>query len=619
MTDGNMTELSRQDIVKRSRELDQDAAFEAGFASSADRRMYELSVRILGEARTQLMMALRFLDRALWKMPFVPVGDRLLLASDCRALYFNPMTVIENYRSQPARVTRAYLHTLLHCIFRHPLHTVRTDTIMWSVACDICVEAIAVELVGERYVLESDEAVGVVVQELAEREVPLTPAGVYRELLMRMRHDDGVGLVGRLPNDIALCNILFGRDSHSFWDLVRPEPQAEDKGFGEDDSFGDDEDGLSERGDAGAGVADSHTDDQAGEGTATTDATSGADADSGKGEDASDEDELDDGSGRGGDDAPGEDEPDDEVGSARRGYGGDGDTSRARPSAETPNNRQGVESEEAEYEEQSLEGVSAKRADEEVAAEWESIAQQLETALETLEKKRGNQAGRLVSNLALANRSRIDYAGFLRRFATRSEDIKLNDEEFDYLFYTYGLARYGNMPLIEPLEYKETDRLREFVIAIDTSGSCSHGLVNIFLARTYEILSQASRRGEHTNIHIVQCDAQVQSDTVITCIEDLLKYEQTFETRGFGGTDFRPVFAYVNELVETRVFEDLRGLVYFTDGFGVFPDRAPAYDVMFVFVENKGRERRVPPWAMKVVMDDEAIEELDPSGHATVL
>ncbi len=30
---------------------------------------------------------------------------------------------------------------------------------------------------------------------------------------------------------------------------------------------------------------------------------------------------------------------------------------------------------------------------------------------------------------------------------------------------------YGNMPLVEPLEYKETDRVRDFVIAIDTSES----------------------------------------------------------------------------------------------------------------------------------------------------
>lgn len=39
------------------------------------------------------------------------------------------------------------------------------------------------------------------------------------------------------------------------------------------------------------------------------------------------------------------------------------------------------------------------------------------------------------------------------------------------------MEHYGNLPLIEPLEYKEVNRLEELVIAIDTSGSCSRELV----------------------------------------------------------------------------------------------------------------------------------------------
>ena len=64
----------------------------------------------------------------------------------------------------------------------------------------------------------------------------------------------------------------------------------------------------------------------------------------------------------------------------------------------------------------------------------------------------------------------------------------MNDEEFDYVYYTYGLRLYENMPLIEPLEYKEVKRIREFVIAVDTSGSTSGDLVQKFLQKTYNIL-----------------------------------------------------------------------------------------------------------------------------------
>ena len=51
--------------------------------------------------------------------------------------------------------------------------------------------------------------------------------------------------------------------------------------------------------------------------------------------------------------------------------------------------------------------------------------------------------------------------------------MKINDDEFDYIFYTYGLRLYKDMPLIEPPEYKEVKTIREVVIAIGTSGPTS--------------------------------------------------------------------------------------------------------------------------------------------------
>lgn len=66
--------------------------------------------------------------------------------------------------------------------------------------------------------------------------------------------------------------------------------------------------------------------------------------------------------------------------------------------------------------------------------------------------------------------------------------MRVNDDEFDYIFYTYGLKLYERMPLIEPLEYKEVKRIKEFVIAIDTSGSVSGELVQKFIQKTYNIL-----------------------------------------------------------------------------------------------------------------------------------
>lgn len=212
--------------------------------------------------------------------------------------------------------------------------------------------------------------------------------------------------------------------------------------------------------------------------------------------------------------------------------------------------------------------------------------------------------------LSIANRQTCNYADFLRKFSVLTEDIKVNEDEFDYIFYTYGLKRYGNMPLVEPLEYQECDRVREFVIAIDTSGSCSGELVRTFVSRTYDILKESESYGSKVNVHIVQCDARVQSDTKITSLEDLDRYLGSFELRGFGGTDFRPVFDYVDRLIDEGEFSNLRGLVYFTDGLGIFPKNKPTYDTVFVFVNDEMATPKVPPWAMKAVLDEARIDEI---------
>ena len=65
----------------------------------------------------------------------------------------------------------------------------------------------------------------------------------------------------------------------------------------------------------------------------------------------------------------------------------------------------------------------------------------------------------------------------------------MDEDTFDYVFYSYGLSLYGNMPLIEPQEWKEVQKVEEFAIVIDTSMSCSGGWSK-FLEETYGVLSE---------------------------------------------------------------------------------------------------------------------------------
>ena len=93
-------------------------------------------------------------------------------------------------------------------------------------------------------------------------------------------------------------------------------------------------------------------------------------------------------------------------------------------------------------------------------------------------------------------------------------------------------------------------------------------------------------------------------------VNALEKFIQTMQLRGFGGTDFRPVFTYVDKLIENREFENLKGLIYFTDGFGVYPTRKPNYDTAFVFLDEDYVETPdVPAWAIKLVLSTDDVME----------
>jgi predicted metal-dependent peptidase len=240
--------------------------------------------------------------------------------------------------------------------------------------------------------------------------------------------------------------------------------------------------------------------------------------------------------------------------------------------------------------------------------QWKKISERVKADLKSFTKGRAG-AETIEKNLEEATRDRYDYADILRRFTVTGEDMAVNDDEFDYIYYTYGLKVYGNVPLVEPLEYKELHKVKEFVIAIDTSASCRGSVVRAFLNKTYSILKGTENFFHKINVHIIQCDQEVQSDTKITCDDDFETFMKYGKLKGFGATDFRPVFAYVEQLREQGEFENLKGLIYFTDGYGIYPERNPGYDVIFAFLEEDEHRMPVPPWSLKVILEEDGLAE----------
>ena len=532
----------------------------------------QLATDIIEECRVQLMLKFRFLDLALWRMKLEPVhaSARYPFSTDGKKVYFEPFDVLNRFETSFDEAVRDHLHLVLHCIFRHPYDESHSNREAWSLACDVMVESVAMEMCATRFVSEDDIHREQYISEIKQVIGPLMPAKLYQLFDRTIKNPEGSSYLNFSKSDIVEMQALFERDNHESWPAFSDEEAEEKPGDIEE---------IAEQDESSEESAPKNDNDlqQMGE-SETTDSSSEQKMEN---QNSSEDDGSD-------------SENDDDA-------------------EEVSKNVDGSESD---TKDESLEGSSSEdkseqQVEDESSSEekdWEEISKQIEMNLETFSKEWGDEARSLISSLTISNRRTYDYSDFLRRFATLSEDMRINDDEYDYIFYTYGLKLYGNMPLIEPLEYMETNRVRDFVIAIDTSESVSGDLCKRFVEHTFDILMQSRDFHSEVNVHIIQCDTKVQADSKITNSEELKNYLDKFYVRGFGGTDFRPIFDYVEDLKSRGELEDLQGLLYFTDGLGTFPETMPHYDVAFVFLDTgETHTPPVPPWAMKVVIDEEGI------------
>lgn len=246
---------------------------------------------------------------------------------------------------------------------------------------------------------------------------------------------------------------------------------------------------------------------------------------------------------------------------------------------------------------------------------WREIRERTQTAFETYARTIGGEHTRLYQELVLENTEKTDYREFIRKFAVLQEKMQVDPDSFDYGYYQYGMQRYGNMPLIEELEYREDKQIQEFAIIVDTSGSCSKELVSAFLQETLHILSEAVgevNEKEHIGVvgwrrvccHILQCDNQIQTEQTVSSLTELEAYLADLQITGRGGTDFRPAFSYVQEKKNTGEWKSLKGLFYFTDGYGIYPKTRPDFETVFVFPEEAfgagaDRSDALLPWKSK--------------------
>lgn len=248
-------------------------------------------------------------------------------------------------------------------------------------------------------------------------------------------------------------------------------------------------------------------------------------------------------------------------------------------------------------------GDNGSRSEEE---KWEKLRRRIEIELSSALSNRGSAGGNAGIPLTEINRERYRFQKFLQSFAVLREAKEINLDEYDLIFYTYGLSIYENLPLIEPLETRETKKIDDFFIAIDTSGSVKGEKVQRFIEATFAILRDENVFSSETKVHILEIDASIQRETVIKSKSDLENYLDNLELNGFGGTDFRPAFEYIEDLLRLKKIRKVNGLLYFTDGDGIYPEKTPSYKTAFVLTDAHFLDR-LPNWCMKFLLSEDSL------------
>ena len=269
-----------------------------------------MAKRAMDRIRSELYLDLRYMNAALGALVPTPAAGLHNLATDGAALCYDPEWFIGLYRSNRRYLPRAVLHSVLHCVFRHPWLRGGRDASLWGLACDIAVE----QTIDALQVPSLTRPVGWLRQKTyqALRKNGAMPAAgpIYR------------WLAAQEPDELQKLHREFVCDSHRLWPKDPTSQQAQ---------------------------------------------------------------------------------------------------------------------------------VQGRR--------WEQLGRETCISMQQAGQQAGQAAGAETMQAQIeAAHSRRLYKDFLRRFAVMREEPRLDPDEFDLGYYSYGLRTYGNLPLIEPLESRESKK-----------------------------------------------------------------------------------------------------------------------------------------------------------------
>jgi len=138
-----------------------------------------------------------------------------------------------------------------------------------------------------------------------------------------------------------------------------------------------------------------------------------------------------------------------------------------------------------------------------------------------------------------------------------------NKRQPNYMLQDYNVLQMGLRHF-----YRSKKKRWNVVIALDSSGSIGED-------QFVRLASALKKQLNNVDYTYIVCDDVIQQVT-----NDISELKCP---SNFGGTDFRPVFDYVNKMKNVSV------LIYMTDTYGVFPSTTAKYPVYWVTQELKAR------------------------------
>ena len=533
---------------------------------TAQGALNSLGLRILNQSKIELSLSMRYLSRALDKLSFQMDFNTRRIGTEGEKIHFHPEFVFQLYVESPQKLYRLYMHSLLHCLFRHMFKTEDKEEELWNLATDIHVE----------YVLDS-------------MDIPLLyrPAYPFRENYFQKLEKEVKSLSAERIYAYLLEQNLsyeekerleqeFVKDDHSFWAKLSEEERPVNTEDAEDAGDTDDAENSEEAG----GTDDAENSEDAGgtdDAENPEDAEKAGDTESPKVENESNS--LDKPSNPKKEGNPAEKEK----------SGNDGESTEPEKEGQSNKGKKSA-GEDAESREKRRKALDK---------DWEDIGKRTEEEMK--DEKEGEKSEKLSWFLHLEHKRYTPFQDFLRKFSVDREELKTDPESFDYGYYYFGLSQYGNMPLIEENEYREKRKIPELVIAIDTSYSTKGEMVKRFLEEAIAILADKEAFFTKCRVHIIECDDRIRKDLLVEDAEEMERYRERFEVSGGYGTDFRPVFHYIEDLQKKGELKELKALLYFTDGRGRYPKYAPSYTAAFIFPRGEDiDDENAPFWALKL-------------------